>query len=181
MHNLIKGQLLPDCLWLYFLISQKVKKVNKGLKHFWKCVVGNIVNNVGIILNRFWSGKILVWRVYEDQDGKLVLVVFDCHICNLNFESISTELIWINSILKKWYIIISFYLVSFIYPLFILFAQGSCTTVKVWSKRMEQCFPESKILPSKFPFYLTIDVKNIWNNSYIWTAVVDQSEEWSSQ
>ena len=25
------------------------------------------------------------------------------------------------------------------------------------------------------------DVKYIWNNSYIWTAVVDQSEEWSSQ
>ena len=25
------------------------------------------------------------------------------------------------------------------------------------------------------------DVKNIWNNSYIWTAVVDQSDEWSSQ
>ena len=24
-------------------------------------------------------------------------------------------------------------------------------------------------------------VKYIWNNSYIWTAVVDQSEEWSSQ
>ena len=22
------------------------------------------------------------------------------------------------------------------------------------------------------------DVKYIWNNSYIWTAVVDQSEEW---
>ena len=48
------------------------------------------------------------------------------------------------------------------------------------------------------PYYLTIwfedllllltnfninsyDVKHIWNNSYIWTAVVDQSEEWSSQ
>ena len=27
----------------------------------------------------------------------------------------------------------------------------------------------------------TIDVKYIWNNSYIWTAVVDQSEEWPSQ
>ena len=26
-----------------------------------------------------------------------------------------------------------------------------------------------------------IDVKYIWNNSYIWTAVVDQSEEQSSQ
>ena len=26
-----------------------------------------------------------------------------------------------------------------------------------------------------------IDVKYTWNNSYIWTAVVDQSEEWSSQ
>ena len=25
------------------------------------------------------------------------------------------------------------------------------------------------------------DVKYIWNNSYIWPAVVDQSEEWSSQ
>ena len=25
------------------------------------------------------------------------------------------------------------------------------------------------------------DVKYIWNNSYIWTAVVDQSGEWSSQ
>ena len=25
------------------------------------------------------------------------------------------------------------------------------------------------------------DVKYIWNDSYIWTAVVDQSEEWSSQ
>ena len=25
------------------------------------------------------------------------------------------------------------------------------------------------------------DVKYTWNNSYIWTAVVDQSEEWSSQ
>ena len=25
------------------------------------------------------------------------------------------------------------------------------------------------------------DVKYIWNNSYIWTAVVDESEEWSSQ
>ena len=25
------------------------------------------------------------------------------------------------------------------------------------------------------------DVKYLWNNSYIWTAVVDQSEEWSSQ
>ena len=25
------------------------------------------------------------------------------------------------------------------------------------------------------------DMKYIWNNSYIWTAVVDQSEEWSSQ
>ena len=25
------------------------------------------------------------------------------------------------------------------------------------------------------------DVKYIWNNSYIWTAVLDQSEEWSSQ
>ena len=24
------------------------------------------------------------------------------------------------------------------------------------------------------------DVKYIWNNSHIWTAVVDQSEEWSS-
>ena len=24
------------------------------------------------------------------------------------------------------------------------------------------------------------DVKYIWNNSYIWTAVIDQSEEWSS-
>ena len=28
---------------------------------------------------------------------------------------------------------------------------------------------------------VSIDVKYIWNNSYIWTAVVDQSEEWSSQ
>ena len=26
-----------------------------------------------------------------------------------------------------------------------------------------------------------IDVKYIWNNSYIWAAVVDQSEEWSSR
>ena len=25
------------------------------------------------------------------------------------------------------------------------------------------------------------DAKYIWNNSYIWTAVVDQSEEWSLQ
>ena len=25
------------------------------------------------------------------------------------------------------------------------------------------------------------DVNYIWNNSYIWSAVVDQSEEWSSQ
>ena len=25
------------------------------------------------------------------------------------------------------------------------------------------------------------DAKYIWNNSYIWTAVVDQSEDWSSQ
>ena len=29
--------------------------------------------------------------------------------------------------------------------------------------------------------YHEYDVKFIWNNSYIWTAVVDQSEEWSSQ
>ena len=28
---------------------------------------------------------------------------------------------------------------------------------------------------------IIIGVKYIWNNSYIWTAVVDQSEEWSSQ
>ena len=33
---------------------------------------------------------------------------------------------------------------------------------------------------SKLTSY-AIDVKYIWNNSYIWTAVVDQSEEWSSQ
>ena len=29
--------------------------------------------------------------------------------------------------------------------------------------------------------FVIIDVKYIWSNSYIWTAVVDQSEEWSSQ
>ena len=39
---------------------------------------------------------------------------------------------------------------------------------------------------SKFTFFLlentyNTDVKYIWNNSYIWTAVVDQSEEWSLQ
>ena len=38
----------------------------------------------------------------------------------------------------------------------------------------ENLNPNSSIKPKT-------DVKYIWNNSYIWTAVLDQSEEWSSQ
>ena len=46
--------------------------------------------------------------------------------------------------------------------------------------RSKESFP---MLFSNFVniYIVYVDVKDIWNNSYIWTAVVVQSEEWSSQ